>query len=73
MRTWTLEEIDEARRRTRPGYPDGHTVREFCEIVGCSPEAYYSWRRKGVVKPIRVIARSLEKYVDGDGAGDGAA
>ena len=63
MKTWTIGEIDDARKRPREGYPDGHTVREFCEAVGCSPEAYYSWRRKGEARTIRAIARALEAYI----------
>lgn len=69
MKTWTIDEIDAARKRPRPGYPEGHTVREFCEAVGCSPEAYYSWRRKGVAKTIRAISRALEGYIEPKGDG----
>jgi len=67
MKHWNFEEIESARRRPRHGYPDGHTVREFCDAVGCSPETYYSWRRNGEARPITAISRGLEKYVEVDG------
>lgn len=61
--TLNFDELEEARKTPRSGFPRGHTIDDLCRKVGISVSAYHKIKAGTVTNPHKMTVKALESYI----------